>query len=336
MVASWVAPAIVGGGQLLSGILGNRARQSGIKADQAAMNEAIARIMGVSIPEAERLVFQNPQLVGELAPQIEKEIALSAGPSAMEGITTDPRFAQAQMDALARMQEVGREGMTEEDKLALAQIRQKQGRDAAARQQAILQSMAQRGMGGAGQELAARLSAEQAAADTAAMQGQQVAAEKQRRALEAMMQSGQMAGQMRGQQFGEKSAAAKAKDIMSQFNTQLAAKAQSDNINRMMQAKLRDLNVGQELANERARLANEAMKMERDEAYKTAQMKLGQAGATMPTTGFGQKSGEAQAGLFAGIAGALGQAGAGYMKGQQAGEERAWKEDMLKKYGKYT
>jgi hypothetical protein len=105
----------------------------------------------------------------------------------------------------------------------MEQIRQKQARESNAQQSAILQNLAQRGMAGGGQELALRAQAQQSSANQAAMEGLQLSAEQRARALNALIQRGQMAGNMRSQEFGEKSDKAKAADAIAQWNAAMSA-----------------------------------------------------------------------------------------------------------------
>ncbi len=81
-----------------------------------------------------------------------------------------------------------------------------------AQRQAIEQRMGARGILGGGQQLASELAAQQGQANVAQMQGAEIAASGQERALRALAQAGGLSGragslssQMRGQSFGEAS-----------------------------------------------------------------------------------------------------------------------------------
>jgi hypothetical protein len=69
-------------------------------------------------------------------------------------------------------------------------------------------------------DLLAQLQSSQAATDQMGQQGLDVAGMAQDRALNAMMQSGQLSGDIRGQQFGEQSQVANARDAINRFNAQ--------------------------------------------------------------------------------------------------------------------
>lgn len=144
--------------------------------------------------------------------------ALMSG-TAFDSVQTDPRLRQAQLDALAQMQDVAAQGgLTQGDRARLAQIEQDTATADRGRREAILQNMNARGMGGSSQELLAQLQSAQAATDQANQQGLGVAAMAQDRALDAIANAGKMAGGIRGQDFGEQGAIAEARDALQRFN----------------------------------------------------------------------------------------------------------------------
>lgn len=147
--------------------------------------------------------------------------------SAMEGISTDPRLKQAQLAALASMQEIGSSGgMTATERAQLAKVQSEVAQADRGRREAVLQNMRVRGMGGSGMELMAQLQSSQAATDRASESGLNIAGMAQQRALQALNQAGGMAGGIRGQDFGEQSQIAAAMDAIAKFN---AANTQQSN-----------------------------------------------------------------------------------------------------------
>lgn len=182
------------------------------------------------------------------------------GATEMRGITTDPRLRNAQMgalDALAGIVEGG--GLTMADQANLARIQSQAAEADRGRREAILQNMRMSGMGGSGLELLAQLQSGQAATTDAAQQSLDVAGMAQDRALQAMMQQGQLGGQIRGQEFGEQADIAKAQDIINQFNTgnmmqggqfnaNILNEAQRFNIGNKMQAG--QFNIGNKMGTE--------------------------------------------------------------------------------------
>ena len=145
--------------------------------------------------------------------------ATLAGDSEMKGVSTDPRLRDAQMSALMDLQNISSSGgMTAEDKANLSRIQGQTAQADKGRREAILQNAAARGMSGSGNELLAQLQSSQAATDRQSQEGLDIAGMAQARALQAMMQSGQLGGSIRGQDFGEQSAVAQAQDAINKFN----------------------------------------------------------------------------------------------------------------------
>lgn len=178
--------------------------------------------------QLEELKLQNPQWLQDMqaveaaAPErvnAENVQAFLAPDSAMAGVSTDPRLRDAQLKALSQLQEVGDNGgMTLRDQANLSKV---QGQVAAAdrgRRDAIMQNMAARGASGGGLELIAQMQNAQSSTDREAQSGLDIAAQAQERALQAMMNSGQLGGSIRGQDFGEASQKAQAQDAISKFN----------------------------------------------------------------------------------------------------------------------
>lgn len=212
-------------------------------------------------PTLAEIQFESPEYLGDYAPtrwaestDVEAMDPLEArgfDPSLLEGtafdsVGTDPRLRQAQYDALDEMSRVGREGgMTAQDRARLAQIQQQTATADRGRRDAILQGMRSRGMGGSGSELLAQLQSAQAATDQSAMEGLNVEAMAEQRALDAMARAGQLGGQMRGQEFDEKSRIAQANDAFRQFNAANTQQARMFGAN--AQNQMAQFNAGMEM-----------------------------------------------------------------------------------------
>lgn len=215
---------------IVGGVVGNLMGQGDRDAARAAYQRAYAQYANINIPDEEkqRLALQSPEVQGILQPFMEQ--AQSMGPSAMEDVNTDPRLKQAQMQALETLSKMGAEGLTAEDKMQLNSARRQVANDERSRQEAILQNMAQRGVGGSGIELATRLSAAQDAADRSSQESDRIMAMAQNRMLQAVSSAGGLGGQIRGQDFGEQTDVARAKDAIAQFNAQQSAGTQARNV----------------------------------------------------------------------------------------------------------
>jgi hypothetical protein len=214
----------------------------------------------------------------------------------MSGIEIDPALKEGQMAALNQLAELSQGGLNLQDKADLAEIQGQVAQQDKARQDAIMMNMAERGMGGAGMELAQRLQSQSSGADRAAADARNVAAQAQQRALDAISRRGTFAGQMRDQQFGEDSQRARAQDAINQFNVgaknqagmmrQDTANANTDLMNQQMQQ-------GNQIAQQQ--FNNEAAKMQGRSG-----LAAGRAGAT-------QAIGDARAKRAGAIGSGIGQ-----------------------------
>jgi hypothetical protein len=140
-------------------------------------------------------------------------------PSAYEGAQADPALVTAQRAVLERlMREGATDGLDRSERVGLSQAQQQIGRQERGSREAILQSMAARGMGGSGSELAAALTNQQGSADRSADMGASAAAAARQRQLAALSQSGQLSTTARGQDFGEKATRAGGVDAVNRFN----------------------------------------------------------------------------------------------------------------------
>jgi hypothetical protein len=207
-------------GGIASGIMGSRQVRRGQRAAEQAMAQALAELRGVRLPELSDMELDLilPQLMGEFTP--EQLQSLDLGPSAMDQMSIDPTIKLQQLQALSRMGEMSEGGLTEGDMAAARDIQRGVSQSNQARQEALLQNMAQRGVLGSGMELAARMGANQQAADAQSRASDQLLQQAQQRALQALSQTGQMAGQIRGQDFGEQAQIAAARDAINRFNVQ--------------------------------------------------------------------------------------------------------------------
>lgn len=192
------------------------------------------------------------QQVVQLNPEL--ETAVNLGPSEMQGIATDPALRQAQLKALSTLQGIGDAGGRD------AQFLSDQGRlqsdintNLQGQQGAVLQNMAARGMSGSGLEMVAQNQNIQGAANREAQMGMDLKAQAQQRALQAIMQGGQLGGQMQAQDFGQASQKAQAADAIARFNAQnqqnvigqnVAAKNQAASWNAQNAQSVNNQNVG--------------------------------------------------------------------------------------------
>lgn len=246
-----IGAAVAGGlglvGNLIAGDKASKemARARAEAGDQQAqamlqMREAVERLESEGVPsvEAQQIVLQSPELVGL---QDVHEIATSG----LEDIEVDPRLREAQMGALEDVQQLTETGQTAGER-AQEQLDTRQiAAQEQARRKAILQGMAERGVSGGGQELAALLQGSQSAAERkATMQAQRIQ-DREARRLAAIQQAAQLGGQIRGQEFDEQAQVASAADAIKKFNIANRMNVEAANLTRR-----------QQIANEAARIAN--------------------------------------------------------------------------------
>ena len=249
-------------------------------------------------------------LAGQMTPEEAETYFLEA--SAQEQVKTDPRLREAQMKALSQLEGVADGGLTVGDRGDLQRI---QGEMAAAekgQRDAILQNAQSRGVAGSGMELASQLMAQQGAAGRASQQGFDVAKQAQARALEAMLQSGQLGGNIRGQDFGEQSKLAEARDAISKFNTQNKQAVNMANVDARNAAQLRNVNTAQDVANRNQDTKNQGALYNagnvKDRFTQQLQKASGQAGVDQAAAAAANAAADRKTGLFGTILGAGAQA----------------------------
>lgn len=225
--------------------------------DQLYQN-AINAVQGVKTPDTEQMKITLERMVqqGVITPE-QLQVALQDRNS-FDNIASSPEFAQAQQSALTQLQQIGEEGgLTALDRSRIQDVTDQQTITNRGQEQAILANARERGVGGSGLEMAARLQAQQSAADTASRQGTDVAALAEQRALDAIQGAGQLGGQMQEAEFNRGATKAGAQNaidaanaaMMNQgnmYNTQTANTAQATNLGEKQ--RISEGNVG--LANE--------------------------------------------------------------------------------------
>lgn len=316
---AWIAPAIAVGGALM----GNQQASADRRAAERARQQALAQFMNIELPDiqAQRI---DPRLVEYLGDfQAQQEAAIGMGPSAMEGISTDPRLAEAQMSALEKISQMGETGLLPGEEAALRQARRGAAQEAQAKSAQLLDEFARRGMGGSGAELASRLQASQSGADRLSAESDRLLQMAQERALAAIGQQGNLAGQIRGQSFGEQSDVARAKDAINQFNTANQQGVQQRNIANTNQANLRNLGEQQRISEARAAQQNMAEQYNKQLLQQQFNNKMnlaaGRAGQFQGTANAAQQ----QAGNTANMWAQIGQGVAGGVANYQQGQAQS-------------
>lgn len=182
---------------------------------------------GLKLPEVKDMEVQLEQLVqqGVLSPE-DAEAAMAES-SQMNGISTDPRLKQAQMDALLGLQDVSEGGLTDSDEAGLNKIRNQELTTAKGARDAIIQGAQSRGLGGSGLELMAQMQNQQDSATRTSQRDMDIAGQASDRALQALIEGGNLGGKIQAQDFDQQAQVAGANDAIAKFN---AANKQNVNL----------------------------------------------------------------------------------------------------------
>ena len=220
-------------------------------------DQMLKEAQSIPLPILKEYYPEHYKLVVSINPELEQ--AVNLGPSAMEGVSTDPRLKQAQMNALNKLQQIGEEGgMTLEDRGRMSTINNEVNSNLKGNQDAIIQNLATKGMSGGMTELVARQQAAQGAANRSSQQGFDVQAEAQKRALSALMNAGDMGGKMQAQDFSQKSQVANSQDAIAKFNAANTQQVRSNNVNTKNQAQQLNAQNVQNVSNKNVDLNNQA------------------------------------------------------------------------------
>lgn len=236
-------------GSVAGAYLGNQEANRQMDMAENARQQGVAAFQGVKVPDiqSQELSLLNPVNAGDYQAQL--EAAMNLGPSAMEGVSLDPRLQQAQFAALQQLSDIGQTGMTPAEAAALRQAQTEAQAQAQAKSSQIMQEFARRGQGGSGMELAARLQTAQGAGNQAAANSASIMQQAQSRALQAIANQASLGGQMGQQQFGQQSDVARAKDLINQYNTANQQSVQQRNVGATNVASQQNLANRQNLAN---------------------------------------------------------------------------------------
>lgn len=241
--------AAIGG---VAGFLSGKDDESG-----SLYEQALQAAQSIPLPI---LKEQHPEMYAELAkynPEMDQAITL--GPSAMGGIALDPQTRQAQMQALARLQDItAGEGQDATSRAENVRLQNEINAQLQGNMGAIQQNMATRGLSGGMSEMVAKQIAAQEGANRQAQMGMDINAQAQQRALQALAQQGQLGGQMNQQDFSQQAAKAQAADAIAEFNARNAQNVQSSNVGARNQAQMQNLTNAQNIYNQNVDVRNKA------------------------------------------------------------------------------
>ena len=183
--------------------------------------------------EAQALLTQmRVQFQGIPLPDLKDIEAVQLGPSAMEGVKTDPTLEASQYDALNQLKDIiSGNGLSAIDAAQINTDANQVARRQRAGMAGIESDMAARGQAGSGMDYGIRAGMASDANQRLSEAGQNVQAQGLQRRLQAIGQTGEMAGKMRGQAWDERSAKAQAADTVARLNAAARSQAQYHNAN---------------------------------------------------------------------------------------------------------
>ena len=238
-----VTLGILGGSALAGGALGYLSRPDLSASTNTAKLQALLGLANrpPAIPEVEFAKYSTPEALSYLGNFTPEELQATGLPAGV----INQAMRQKQLQAIGGIQELSETGLSAIDRAALTEIQNQIATQERGQRESILQNMAQRGILGSGQELAAQLQSSQAASQQASTQGMQQAAQAQRARMQALSSLSEMAGGIEQTDFQREAQRQEAQDVINRFNTQ----------NRNV-AGLRDLDLQQSLRNEFEREKN--------------------------------------------------------------------------------
>lgn len=240
-----VTTALIAGGAGVAagGLMGYLTRPDLSASTQSAKLQALTALINrpPEIPEVEFAKYSTPEALsylGNFTPQELQATGLPAG-------VINQAMRQKQLQAIGGVEELSETGLSAIDRAALTEIQNQIATQERGQRESILQNMAQRGLSGSGQELAAQLQASQAASQQASTQGMQQAAQAQQARVNALSNLANLSSGIEQTDFQRQAQKAQAQDVINQFNTQ----------NRNV-AGLRNLQTQQDIANINAQERN--------------------------------------------------------------------------------
>lgn len=229
------------------------------RANEAFTKEQQAILNSVPLPVLKELHPELYKQVVQLHPELEDTVTL--GPSQMEGISLDPKYKAAQMNALNKLMDIsGNDGRDAQFQADAARLQNDVNTNLQGNTGAIQQNMATRGLSGGMSEMVAKQQAAQAAADRQAQMGLDLNAQAQQRALSALMNQNQVASQAQQQDFSQQSAKAQATDAISRFNAQNKQQVLGANADRTNSANQWNAQTAQAVSNLNTGLNNDTQK----------------------------------------------------------------------------
>ena len=212
------AALIGGGGAIAGGLMGYLTRPDLSASTGSAKLQALTALINrpPEIPEVEFAKYSTPEALSYLGNFTPEELQATGLPSGV----INQAMRQKQLQAIGGVEELSQTGLSAIDRAALTEIQNEIATQERGQRESILQNMAQKGLSGSGQELAAQLQASQSASQLASQQGLQRAAQAQRARVDALSNLSNMATGIENTDFQRQAQKTQAQDVINQFNTQ--------------------------------------------------------------------------------------------------------------------
>ncbi len=308
----WLAAVATVGGALIGSSQAERQQAQA----NAARQQALEQFQNINLPniEQQQLNLQDYINAGTMTPEMEQLIGM--GPTAMEGISLDPQARAMQLQALEQMSGLASGQVQPGDIAGFEMAKREAGAYDQAKQGQILQEMQQRGQGGSGAELLARLKSTQTSADRLQQAGLEQAKQMQAARIAALQNQSNMASSLRSQDYGQETDLARARDTIAQFNAQNAQNVNTRNTGARNTAQLTNLQNQQNTSNmnvesrNKQQVANKGLLQQQyNNQLNLAAAKAGQYGGQAASQD--QQAGQT-AGMWAGIGQGVGTAISAY------------------------
>lgn len=288
--------ALMGAAQLTGAVIGNIASSGKRKAAEEAQEKAFAEIeaIGAGPDLAREILLDKFKVVGVLTPELER--AVEQGVSKVAQIKEDPRFKEAQLKALSALQQRGELGFTPEERFEMMQQQRAAEQEAGAQRAGIIEGLRARGLMDSGAGLRAQLRSADELAERQSMLSQQRSAQASQRALQSMVQAGELGGRVRGQEFDIAHTLAAAEDEMGRFNISNKMQQEARRAAMENQARQYNLSMQQDIANKNVQQINAEKQRQREAEQRMYQNKLVLAQLKAETYGAQAQRAQQQAG----------------------------------------
>ena len=207
-----------GAGTVAGGLMGYLTRPDLSASTQSAKIQALTALLNrpPEIPEIELQKYSTPEALAYLGNFTPEELQATGLPAGV----INQAMRNKQLQALGGVEQLSQTGLSAIDRAALSEIQNQIAAQERGQRESILQNMAQRGLSGSGQELAAQLQSSQAASQLASTQGMQQAAQAQQARVNALTNLSNMASGIEQTDFQRQAQKAQAQDVINQFNLQ--------------------------------------------------------------------------------------------------------------------